>query len=125
MDSRPTSVSVISWILIAMALISVVATAVSMKNPMVREMMSKSPIPLNVQFAIGFAGLGITLVSAVAMLKGQNWGRMLYVLWSAVGFSLTLITSPMKTAAIPGLIVFAVIVLFLFRPAANAYFRRA
>jgi hypothetical protein len=56
------------------------------------------------------------------MLKGFNWGRLLYVGWSVIGIVISMLTSPLKTMMLPSLVVFALIVFFLFRPKANAYF---
>lgn len=78
------------------------------------------PIPL--QYAMGFLGLAVMLVSGIYMLKGQNWSRKLYVGWSIFGFVVGMATSPMKMAMVPGLVVFLVIVYFLYRPKANDFF---
>jgi len=91
-------------------------------NPAVRELISKSPIPVPVQYAMSYAGLLVMLVSGVAMLKGQNWGRWLYVVGTAVGFFIGIMTSPMKETMIPGFVFFVVVTFFLFRPNANKYF---
>ena len=69
-----------------------------------------------------YTGLLVTIISGVAMLKGLNWGRLLYVIWSAVGFVISTITSPIKIAIIPGFLLYLVIVFFLFRPKANQFF---
>jgi hypothetical protein len=122
MQPRPTSITVISWILIVMGAISLISTTVMLNNPTVRELMGKNPIPIPLQFAISYAGLIIMIVSGSAMLKGFNWARLLYVIWSVVGFLVGIATSPVKLAMIPGLVIFLIIVFFLFRPAANAFF---
>lgn len=122
MNKRPTSISVIAWILIAMAGISLVATTAMINNPMAEEMMAKNPVPIPVQYAINYIALLITLISGIAMLKGKNWSRFLYVSWSFVGFAFSLATSPIKAPLIPGFILFVVIAFFLFRPKANAFF---
>src|SRR4051794_39364912 len=119
---RPTSVTVISWILIVTGTISLITTTVMINNPMARELMAKSPIPIPLQFAMSYVGLLMTLVSGAAMLKGCNWARLLYVIWSICGFLISRLTSPMKFALIPGLFVFALIAFFLFRPKANQFF---
>ena len=119
---RPTSVSVIAWILIVTAGISLLTSTVSLNNPMARELMAKSLLPVPLQFVMLYVGLLITIVSGIAMLKGQNWARFLYVGWSAIGFVIGILTSPMKAAMIPGLVVFAVLTFFLFRPKPNEYF---
>jgi hypothetical protein len=132
MRTRPASITVIAWILILLGGISLVTTTlvinsaiidkVMIDNPAARELMSKSPIPVPVQYAMAYVGLLIMIVSGVAMLKGQNWGRWLYVVGTAVGFLIGIATSPLKEAMIPGFVVFVVVTFFLFRPNANKYF---
>src|SRR4051812_16536392 len=119
---RPTSVTVIAWFLIVIALISLVTSYKALDNPISQELMAKSLLPISVQYVMLFVGLLISLASGVAMLKGMNWGRTVYVVWSAIGFVITLATSPIKIAVIPGAVVFAIIVFFLYRPKATAYF---
>jgi len=119
---RPTSISVIAWILIVMSGINLLTSTMNLNNPIVRELMEKSLLPISLQFTILYAGLLITIVSGVAMLKGQNWARFLYVGWGVIGFVTGILTSPMKAAMVPGFVIFAVITFFLFRPKANEYF---
>jgi len=123
MNQRPKSITVVCWILIIMGAISLVTSIVSFNNPIVKEIMSKNRIPINIQYVMMYAGLLVMLVSGVAMLKGQNWARLLYICWSIIGFIIGIATSPMKAAMIPGIIVFLVIVFFLFRPKANEFFK--
>lgn len=122
MKKRPTSISVIAWILIVMGGISLITTTVMINNPMARELMGKSPIPISLQYAMSYLGLLIMIVSGIGMLKGRNWARFLYVIWSIAAFLIGITTSPMKAAMIPGLVVFLVVVFFIFRPKANAFF---
>ena len=126
MRTRPTSITVIAWILILMGAISLVTTTLMinpvMTNPAARELLSKSPIPVPVQYAMTYVALLVMLVSGVAILKGQNWGRWLYVVGTALGFLIGIITSPLKSAMIPGFVVFVVVAFFLFSPKANKYF---
>jgi hypothetical protein len=91
-------------------------------NPDVQELMAKSPIPIPIQYAMSYAGLLVMIVSGIAMLKGKNWARLLYVIWSLVGFVIGIATSPMKAAMIPSFVVFLVVAFFLFRPKATAFF---
>ena len=125
MKTRPASVTVVAWILIVMGVLSLITSTITINNPLARDLMSKSPIPVSVQFAMMYAGLLIMIVSGIAMFKGQNWARWLYVIWSVLGLVIGFATSPMKAAMIPGLILFLIIVFFLFRPMANAYFSAA
>ena len=70
-----------------------------------------------------YVGLVITLVCGIAMLKRQNWARLLYVGWSVIVLTISIATSPMKLLLLPGIIGFMVIAFFLFRPKANEYFQ--
>jgi hypothetical protein len=126
MRTRPTSITVVAWILILMGGISLISTTLTidtvMNNPAARELMSKSAIPVHVQYAMTYVVLLVMLVAGVAILKGQNWGRWLYVIGTALGFLIGIMTSPVKEAMIPGFVVFVVVTFFLFRPNANKYF---
>jgi hypothetical protein len=123
MNNRPTSVTVIAWFLIASALITAVTSLLTFKDPAVQEIMALSVMPIPLQYAFLIAGLAIQLVSSIAMLKAQNWGRFLYAGWGAIGLLIGFATSPVKFTMIPGAIFYAVVVFFLFRPNATAYFK--
>jgi hypothetical protein len=123
MNNRPTSITIISWILIIIGAIALISTPVMTNNPSARELMAKNPIPIPIQYAIGYAGLLIRIVCGIAMLKGKNWARCIYIIWGLVGFIIGMTTSPMKIALIPGLLLLGAIAFFLFHPEANAYFK--
>lgn len=124
MKTRPRSVTVISWILIVLGVLGFVSTIAMQNDPTALELMGKSPISIPVQIALNYLGLVVTIVSGAVMLKGWNWGRLLYVGWSAISFMIGVITSPVKWALIPGLVIFLVLAFFLFRPKANEYFSK-
>ena len=119
---RPTSVTVIGWLLIVTSILSVAATYFSLNDPVAQEMMAKNLLPLSAQYAMLFGGLVITVIAAAAMLKGLAWGRTLYVVWSIISLVVALFTSPIKIAIVPGVVALAVIVFFLYRPKAVAWF---
>jgi hypothetical protein len=122
MNSRPVSITVIAWIIIVTSAMSLVSTFFLIKNPTAQELMAKSAMPLPVQYGMIFIGLLVGVVGGIFMLKGANWARLLYVGWSIVGFVVSFITTPGKLMMLPGMIFLAVIVFFLFRPNANAFF---
>jgi hypothetical protein len=122
MPSRPTSITVISWIIMVTSVFGLISSVVMMGNPMVTELMAKIPIPIAVQYGMRFGVLTFNFIFALFMLKGRNWARMLYVAVGAVCFAINLVTSPVKLMMLPGLILFAVVVFFLFRPRPNAFF---
>jgi len=72
---RPTSVSVISWFLIVSGVVTLLIGWVGMSNPMAQEAMAMNPLPLSAQYVMMFAGLVVTLVCGIGMLKGMNWSR--------------------------------------------------
>jgi len=123
MNQRPKSITVVCWILIITGGISLISSTFSLTNPVAQELMAKSSIPISIQYVIMYAGLIITLVCAIAMLKRQNWARLLYVVWSIIGFIIGIATSPMKVIMIPSIIIFLIVAFFLFRPKANEYFK--
>lgn len=122
MNKRPTSITVICWILIVVSLISVVVVSILMKSPLFEESLRESPVPVNVQYAVMYAGMLITLVSGIAMLKGRNWARYLYIVYSAVSFIYSMVTTPVTTSMIPAFVIFLIIAFFLLRAKADAYF---
>ena len=123
MKKRPTSISVIAWIVIVLGGISLITTTIMIDNPMVIDLMSKSLLPVPIQYVISYVGILIMIVSGVAMLKGKNWARLLYIIWNLISFVIGIITSPMKAAMIPSFVVFLVAAFFLFRPKANEFFK--
>jgi uncharacterized membrane protein YobD (UPF0266 family) len=124
MNSRPLSITVIAWIIIASSAISLVSTLFLINNPMAQELMAKSLMSIPLQYAMLFVGILVGLVSGVFMLKGANWARLLYVGWSILGFVIGFMTTPGKLMLLPSAIFLAVVVFFLFRPNANAFFSR-
>jgi hypothetical protein len=79
-------------------------------------------MPISIQYLMMYIGLLIMIVCGIAMLKRQNWARLLYVIWSIIGFVIGITTSPMKAAMIPGIVIFLIAAFFLFRSKANAFF---
>ncbi len=122
MNKRPTSVTVIAWIILVISALSLLTTPFAINNPMAQELMAKSPVPVPVQYFISFVGLLISIVSAIFMLRGANWARMVYIVWGAIGLLFSLFTSPTKLMLIPGIFIYAVFVFFLLTPKASAYF---
>ena len=92
-------------------------------NPEVIRIMSDSFIPLPLQLVISFTGIMVVIVSGIAILKGRNWGRYLYVIWTALGMLIAILTSPI-VKLLPGLLVFIIFTAILFKPTANKYFSK-
>lgn len=122
--SRPTSLTVIAWLLIASCAISLIGFIALHGNAATEGIMRQSVLPLSAQYAIGYFGLAVQLVCSIAILKAHAWGRSLYVGWGVIGMVIGFATSPVKLALIPGVLLFAVVVFFLYRPTASAFFAR-
>ena len=69
---------------------------------MARELMAKSMVPIPAQYFMMFAGLLVSIVSGIFMLKGANWARMLYIIWSALGVLLPPHYQPGEARSHPG-----------------------
>ncbi|MFC1551584.1 hypothetical protein ACFL6P_03355 [Candidatus Latescibacterota bacterium] len=121
---RPTSITVVAWFLIVIGAISLIPTTITLmsQNPMIEEMMSKSPIPIPIQHVLSYAGLIVSIVSGIAILQGENWGRFLYFIWSVITIVIGIFTSPNILFMIPGLVIFAVLAFILFLSKASDYF---
>ena len=125
MTNRPTSITVIGWILIVLGVVGFLGILPDLNSPDARELMAKSPIPISVQYTMSFLGLAISVLSGYGVLQGMNWARYLYVIWSVIGIGTGLATSPFKLMIIPSLVVFLIIAFYFFRPKANAFFSGA
>lgn len=121
---RPTSVTVIGWLLIVMGGIALIVSTLSIHNPETQQMMAQSLLPIWVHYLMLYVGLAISIVSGAAMLKGENWSRYLYVGWSIFAFATSIFTTQLKAAMMPGLVIFIVIAIFLFRQPASDYFEK-
>ena len=120
-NGRPISIGVIAWITLvsnafALLLLGSIlfVNKFAVNNPVVQEMISKNPIPTPVEHLTLFSDVIISMVCAIFMLRGANWARLLYICWGA--FSLVIAFSTL------GIVFYLVVVFFLLRPKASAYF---
>ena len=125
MGIRPTSITVIGWLLIVRGAVTLLMSVATWDSPEVQHLMNENPLPLPVQYAMLLVGVAVALVSGAALLRGQNWARFLYVGWGSIAVVTGLLTSARATALLPGVVVFVIIAIFLFRPKANEYFGTA
>ena len=112
MNQRPRSITVISWVFIA---VGVVALTYHLLPQHIAESRDEGLLWVCLVRLLA-------VVSGVFMLRGHNWARWLLVAWLALHVGLSFLHSAIQVI-VHGLLS-AVIVYFLFRPAASAYFRR-
>jgi hypothetical protein len=125
MRKRPTSVTTTSWIIIGaigISAISAFARTAMFNLDMSGELMSDKTPLIPSYLAMSYLMWLAASISGVAMLKGHNWGRFLYIFTSTVGLVNGAIMTSMSQRMIPGLVFFVATVFFLFRPKATDYF---
>lgn len=121
---RPTSITVIAWILIVLSALGLLITATMMNNPDVMDALAESKLGAGTQQMLGIISSVITAISGYGMLQGKNWGRLLYVVASLAGIAINFYAMPMTGAQYLAIGIVAVVIFFLYRPAANAWFNR-
>ena len=119
---RPTSLTVIAWLLIVFGAFGLISQLMMGDNPVAQKMLAESPLPASVHMAMAIIGTVVSLVSGYGILKGLNWSRYLYVGWSIVGLVFGLLTTPFTSILLISVLFLAIFAFFLFRPAANAWF---
>ncbi|HEU5068163.1 MAG TPA: hypothetical protein VFT61_08265 [Sphingomicrobium sp.] len=125
MEKRPLSISIIGWWLVITGLFGIYSAATLGSNPIMLRAMQQMHVTLAFEEAIAVVNVIISLGCGAAFLKGLNWSRFLYVFWGIVSLIISFSITPIKSLIIIGVIFYAVIVFFLFRPAANRWFNRA
>lgn len=120
--NRPTSLTIIGWLLIVMGIFGLISQLTMQDNPAVQQVIAESPLPASVHMILGIIGAIVGVVSGYGVLKGMNWSRYLYVGWSAVGLVIGLLTTPFTSIMVLSLVFVGVFAFFLFRPAANDWF---
>ena len=112
-EKRPTSVTVIAWIIFVMGVLVLIAMFLG----------SSAPSASNGLFVVwGTLGGVFCIVTGVAMLKGLNWGRLLYLWVAPISIVLESLVLGFQPADIVRGTLYLVILFFLTRPTALKYF---
>lgn len=125
---RPTSISVISILLIVFGFLGLLGQLFMMfstTEEMRQAMQEVSSLPFEVQVAQGLVGSVVTIVCGFGLRAGANWARVLYVVFMVLGIVISFATSELTLALAPSVLFTALIIFFLYRPAANAFFSGA
>ena len=122
-QKRPVIVTIICWFLIIGALVVPISIYMSMNNPEMAEMIRKgSTLPSMAQYGLMGFGAMVNLWAAIGMLKGKRQARTVYVVYTIVAFTITILASPMKEGLIGSVLMTAVLLGLLYIPSANRYF---
>lgn len=119
---RPLSVTIVGWWLVVTSLLGVYSSATMHTNPLVVQLASSSPVPLQAQEIFGVInGLGLA-ICGMAVLKGMPWARFAFLSWSLVGFVFGILAIGFLLSALFSGLSVGVIMFFLSRPKANEWF---
>ena len=121
MNQRPRSVTVISVVFIAFGgialLTSLLPPADAASAQRVAEFKAQHPF----EYAPVLVARVLAVLCGVFMLCGFNWARWLLMAWMGYHVIIGFLHSPWS--ALAHSLLFSVVVFFLFRPRASAYFR--
>jgi len=111
MSKRPRSITIISWLFIAVGSIGLLYH--------LSEWTPRHPIDLAL---VGVCLIRLlAIVSGVFMLRGSNWARWLLIVWMVYHVILSAFHS--LSEAVMHVVLFSVVSYFLFLPPAAPYFR--
>ena len=85
-------------------------------------MLSMAKTPIVVQYLFRFVGIAIVITSGIAMLKGKNWARFLYLGWGVIGIVIDTVSTPSISYVIPQILIYIMICINLLTPKATGYF---
>ena len=119
MRTRPLSLTIVGWLFILVG----VGGLIHGLLPLMKSSPSGiSQHELRDAFYVLLSEL-LAISGGVLILRGSNWGRGLVVLWMA--FHIVLSIMHVISELLIHCAMFAVILYFLLRPEASAYFRKA
>ena len=116
MTKRPLSITIISWLFIALGIFSLLVGLL----PIGQITAAHHIAELTSHWYVHVSRIAAA-VSGIGMLYGFNWARWLLVAW----LLFHIVVGGLHSTAQLGthLLLFLIVMYFLFRPAASAYFR--
>jgi len=124
--ARPRSVTVISLIFIVLGVVMLISL-VSKGADWFHQGADKNSVYYVLTYLRTWAGPILAILCGVSMLRGLNWGRWLLILWCGNNILNSVLSTHrgQLLVSLSTLLLFAIVFLLLFRPAANAFFTRA
>jgi len=123
MNKRPRSITVISWIFIAVGVISLIGGLLPPSDPVKAQRIAELEAQRPFQHALVHLVHAAAIVGGAFMLRGRNWARWLLVGWIAFHIVISAMHSTFQL--IVHSMLFGVVLYFLFLPKASSYFRGA
>ncbi len=115
MHPRPRSITIIGWVFIVFGSISLIAALLPLGGITFAQWIPE----LKAHWMVYLARM-IAVVAGVFMLYGRNWARWLLVVWMVFHVVVSALHSVMQLLL--HVVIFAVILYFVFRRQASAYF---
>ena len=115
MKTRPLSITIVAWCLV----LSSLAFAIALLMAFIlfqQDGLVKSPESVLARVSFILTKLAIMFVSGIAILKGINWGRWLYIIIALLSFSA-------KSLLVLTILISFIALYFLFNQSANQYFQ--
>ena len=119
---RPTRVTVIAWLVIVAGGYMLVVMPLIYTIPEVQQSLEEGGRSVAISVLLAVVAGAIAMVSGIAMLKGLNWGRLLYLGFVPIGFVLSLVLYGPRPRLIIPAIGYIVILAFLTSPDASTFF---
>lgn len=121
MNNRPHSITAVGWIFIASGIIALLT---GFLLPLTDSAAAAGRIATHpFEFRLTLVIQMLAVLYDVLMLYGFNWARWLLLIWVGYHIILSILHSPFELL-VHGLL-FTVVLYFVFRPQASAYFRDA
>ncbi len=115
MDRRPRSITIISWIFIAFGSIALLTGLLPFGDITAAQRIAE----LKGHWIVHVSRI-LQVLCGVFILRGFNWARWLLVVWIGFHIILSALHSPLQL--LMHILIFAVVLYFLFRRQASAYF---
>jgi hypothetical protein len=115
MKDRPLSITIIGWLFIIFGAVALLSGLLPLGGTTTAQRIAE----FKSHWMVHLSRLA-AMVSGLFMLRGHNWARWLLVIWIAFHIVISALHSVSQLAI--HVAIFAVILFFLFRRPASAYF---
>jgi hypothetical protein len=117
MKERPLSITIISWLFIIFGSIALISGLLPMFGATTAQLVAD----FKTHWMVHLSRLA-QIVAGLFMLRGRNWARWLMVVW--IAFHIVVGALHGLAPLLTHVAIFSVILFFLFRPRASAFFTR-
>jgi hypothetical protein len=119
-SSKP--IKLIGWWLILWPCFALLQIVLIFNDPTGKEVYKQALQSQRILYFIMYFGHLVNLISGIAILKRENWGRYTFLIWGIIYFCVGIFTEPSTSDVIRRLAFYLSFCFFLFRPKANEYF---